>query len=80
MKLTNEEIRIVRINLGVNQYRFGGIVGVSPALIGHIERGDRTLTAAVEKKIREALPLTDDDIQTIVSAHQAINRKAVGLR
>lgn len=72
MKLNGEVIRIVRVNLGINQRKLALKAGVSNALIGHIERGERVLTEDVEQRIRNAMSLDNEGIRTIVEANRTI--------
>lgn len=74
MTLTPEVIRICRVNLGMSQGQLAKKAEISCPLLGAIEREDRALLPHVAKRIREAIPLTDEQIADIVAANRRINR------
>ena len=78
MKLTPEVIRVCRVNLGMSQGQLARRSDVSAALIGAIERGDRKLLPEVERRIRAAIPLTDDEIEELVEVNRKVTKKAAG--
>lgn len=78
MRLTPEMIRVCRVNLGMSQGKLARLSGVSAALIGSIERGDRKLLPEVERRIRAAIPLTDDEIDELMEVNRKVTKKAAG--
>ncbi|MBP1905498.1 transcriptional regulator with XRE-family HTH domain [Paenibacillus turicensis] len=79
MLLTSEVIRICRINLGMSQGELARASGVSCPMLGAIERGDRALLPHVARSIRQALKLTDAQIDDIVKAHKRVNKNGSGI-
>lgn len=77
MKLTPEVIRVCRVNLGLSQGQLARKSGVSCPLIGAIERDERVITPEVGRRIRAALPLTDEEIQELVEVNRKVARKAL---
>lgn len=75
MKLTPEIIRICRVNLGWSQSQLARKSGVSSPMIGAIEREDRVLSPSVERGIRSALPLSDDEISELVEVSRKVATK-----
>lgn len=73
MTLTPEVIRICRVNLGMSQGQLARKAEISCPLLGAIEREDRALLPHVAKRIRAAIPLTDEQIIDIVDAHRRVN-------
>lgn len=73
MTLTPEVIRICRVNLGLSQGQLARKASISCTLLGAIEREDRALLPHVAEKVREAIPLTDEQISDIVTANRRIN-------
>lgn len=78
MKLTPETIRICRSNLGITQGTLAKRIGISGSLLGAIEREERILLPAVERRIREAFRITDNDITEFLAAHDKLNKIAGG--
>lgn len=74
MNLTPEIIRICRVNIGMSQGKLARAAGISCPLLGAIERDERALMPHVASRIRAAIPLTDEQITDIVSAHRRVNK------
>lgn len=55
MKLTANEIKYYREALGLSQGQLAKEIGISPVMLGFIERGERTLSTVVALNAAEAL-------------------------
>lgn len=55
MKLTATEIKHYREALGLSQGKLAKEIGISPVMLGFIERGERTLSTVVAMNAAEAL-------------------------
>ena len=58
-RLTSDQIRKARIAKGWSQRKLAGWLGVSDILIGYWEKGKRTPSEEMEKKLRELLQIED---------------------
>lgn len=76
MKLTPETLGICRSTLDITQGELGRRVGVTGSMISAIERQDRTLTADVERRIREAFRVSDDELVSFIRAHARFKQTA----
>ncbi len=51
--------------MGISLETFASRLGVSKMLISYIENGERSLTDAQERKIREVFNLTNEDVMKL---------------
>ena len=58
-RLTSDQIRKARNAKGWSQRKLAGWLGVSDVLIGYWEKGKRTPSEEMEKKLRELLQIQD---------------------
>lgn len=77
MKLTPETLGICRSTLNITQGELGRRVGVTGSMISAIERQDRTLTADVERKVREAFRVSDAEISSFIGAYDRFKQIAI---
>ena len=55
MRLTADEIKYFREALGLSQGQLAKEIGISPVMLGFIERGERTLSTVVAMNAAKAL-------------------------
>ena len=72
--LSPETIRICRVNLDLSQGQLARMAGISASLLGQIERLDKPLHPDVARKIREAIEMTDEQIEELVSVTKKIKK------
>lgn len=65
MRLTPVTLRAARKVAGCTQRRLGAMIGVSDVYIAMLESGKRRLNDRIERRIREALGLTDEQIAEV---------------
>lgn len=74
IKLTPESLRLCRRALNLSQSRLSVQCGFSGGLIGLIERGEKRLTDRVERRVREEMALTDEQINDIMDIHYKLQK------
>jgi len=75
MKLHAENLRIIRRVHGCTQQRLADLVGCDRTYIGKIETGERALTPQMERRIREALGLTDTRLAEVFEVYLRFHTK-----
>ncbi|CAI9391350.1 MULTISPECIES: helix-turn-helix transcriptional regulator [unclassified Bacillus (in: firmicutes)] len=58
-------VRILRVNLGINQEEFGMEVGVSRQAISAIESGKLAISKRLEQRILYRFNITDEELRAI---------------
>ena len=71
--LNKEFIKFLRSSYNLNQRDFARIVNCSFALIALVEVGKRRVTEDLEKKIREAFDLDEQQMQSIAAIIKGIS-------
>lgn len=74
-KLTGEQMKVCRINLGLTQGQLARKVGITSGMIGHIERGERLMADDISDKVKQALGLSDEEITEIMAVHERVNKR-----
>ncbi|SFS76215.1 hypothetical protein SAMN04488601_10347 [Paenibacillus sp. 453mf] len=74
MNLTPEIIKICRMTLGLSQGKLAREADISCTLLGSIEREERPLLPHVSKKIRQAIPYSDEQITELIGTVHRINK------
>lgn len=77
MKLSPDIIRICRVNLDLSQGQLAKRSNVSCPLMGAIEREERTITPDVERRIRAAIPLSDEEIAELVDVSKRVRSRLI---
>jgi len=76
MKITPDNLKVIRTYLGITQGKLAHSVGVSSSFISAIERDERRLTATLERQIKEALGVSSQDIEEFIAAHAKLIKNA----
>ncbi|MED3624676.1 helix-turn-helix domain-containing protein [Neobacillus thermocopriae] len=66
-------VKILRVNLGINQEDFGKEVGVSRQTISAIESDRLAISKRLEQRILYRFNLTDEEIRAIKSMKRIFN-------
>lgn len=61
--MENELLKFIRVTRGLSQTEFAREIGVSRALISHIETGIKRVTPKTVQKVKQAFNLSGDDIK-----------------
>jgi len=79
MRLDTNTLRTVRKLSGCTQQRLADLIGVTKSYVNKIERGERPLTPHIERRIREALRLSDERIAQVKELCQRLedDKKAI---
>ncbi|ASN05302.1 helix-turn-helix domain-containing protein [Virgibacillus necropolis] len=75
MNLSNEELRIARRALGIPQAVVAKQSGVGVAFISLIECGYRDIPPAKAQALRDALPITDEELETLLVVHKRVAKQ-----
>ncbi|WP_085508811.1 helix-turn-helix domain-containing protein [Thalassobacillus devorans] len=66
-------LKIVRKALGINQARLAREVGVGLTFISQLEAGYKDIPPGRKQLLREALPVTDEEIAMLIDIHDRLN-------
>jgi transcriptional regulator with XRE-family HTH domain len=72
--VTPERIRVARKALNVTQSELANRIGVASSFIALVETKQRDIPKVREKQIREALDVTDEEIELLMSLEQRRTR------
>lgn len=75
--LSNEDFKTARRALGIPQAVIAQKAGVDVSFISLIECGYRDIPPAKEKALRDALPITDEELETLLAVHRRIREGAI---
>lgn len=74
-KLTAEELRVCRLMRGKTQGKLAREAGITSALIGFTEREERDLSDRVNVQVRQALKLSDKEIDEVMALYYRLRKK-----
>jgi transcriptional regulator with XRE-family HTH domain len=72
MRITNEQLPIVRKALGISQAELADKIGVTTSFIALIESQRRDIPESRREQIREALPVTDEEIELLMALSKRV--------
>lgn len=75
MRLTATEIKHYREALGLSQGQLAKEIGISPVMLGFIERGERTLSTAVAMNATQALCEASNHVLEVSEALRKLSGK-----
>jgi transcriptional regulator with XRE-family HTH domain len=65
--MTNEQLAIARKALGISQAELANRIGVATSFIALIESNRRDIPESRRRQIREALPVTDEEVEVLMT-------------
>lgn len=72
--ITAKTLRFLRTAVGMEQRQLAEAIGVSCALISQIERGGRSITPTMQRKIRGALGLDEMTLCDLLDVYHTANK------
>lgn len=72
MKLTPEDVRVIRQFLGLTQLQFAQRIGVTESFVCHVERGTKKIPDGMDSKIANALGMSVEIIKEITKLRHTI--------
>ncbi|MDR6883567.1 helix-turn-helix transcriptional regulator [Bacillus sp. 3255] len=72
MKLSPESFRMIRVVYGLTQQEYADLLDCSVSTVSKIEKGYRSLTHGIERKVLDEMELTEDKLARIHSLYREI--------